>query len=96
MIKTLLIFLAFQTSAFAEYRVYQYVIKNKVSSSTEQIDSTIKISSLNPKAYIAYNGGSGLIDLELLRTWMCPGRTAGFKDLCPSPYAKLDSDEVLK
>ena len=80
---------------FAEYRVYQYVVKNKVSSSQEKVDSAIKVSTLNPRAYLAYNGGSDLINVELLRTWMCPGRTAGFKKLCDSPYAKL-SEEDLK
>ena len=89
------VFIFFQSTAFAEYRVYQYVVKNKVTSSNEQVDSVIKISSLNPRAYIAYNGGAGVIDVELMRTWMCPGRTAGFKKLCPSPYAKLGA-EVLK
>lgn len=94
MIRLLSILILFSFSAQAEYRVYQYIVKNKVSSSPETVDANIKVSTLNPRAYLAYNGGGDLINVELLRTWMCPGRTAGFKDLCPSPYKKLKLEDL--
>ena len=71
--------------AQAEYRVYQYLVKPKTldfmvnDSGAKQIKST-----LNPVAFIAYNGGENSIDLTLLRSWMCPGNT-GKKEFCPHP-----------
>jgi hypothetical protein len=70
-------------SSFAEYRVYQYLVKNTVYNQ-DQANGQIITSTLNPVAYKAYHGGS-LVKVDLLRTWICPGHTAK-KDICPSPY----------
>lgn len=78
----------------AEYRVYQYVIKNKIVSAQDQSNSHVVISTLNPVSYVAYNGGSSLVSIDLLRTWMCPGDTSYRKNICNSPYGKLP-EEVL-
>lgn len=89
--KKLLFFLNFSLipfhSAFAEYRVYQYIVQNNIQFE-ENINSNIVTSTLNPRAYLAYNGGSNLISVDLLRTWICPGNTSQ-QDLCPSPYGKV-------
>ncbi len=90
-----LILLCLSTFAQAEYRVYQYVVTNKIKSAIDAPQSSVRVSTMNPVTYIAYNGGKSLINVDLLRTWVCPGRTANFKELCKSPYAKL-SDEILK
>ena len=76
-------------SAQAEYRVYQYIVKNKIVPKDSTNTGNIVLSSLNPDAYLAYNGGSSLINVDLVRTWICPGSTNGFKNFCPSPYNKL-------
>lgn len=87
MIKYLILLFSFP--AIAEYRVYQYIVKNKVVSANDQPQSTVIISSLNPQSYIAYNGGSQLISVDLLRTWVCPGYTGKKKPICPSPYEQI-------
>lgn len=83
--------LLFSFSAQAEYRVYQYVIKNKIVSALDQDSSHIKTSTLDPVSYLAYHGGSGLISIDLLRTWICPGHT-GKRKICSSPYAELPKE----
>lgn len=87
MIKTLaslgLVFSA--TSALAEYRVYQYLVKPKLTSSmVTAMDARTVRSTLNPVSFIAYQGGETAIDATLLRSWMCPGSTAR-RDFCPHP-----------
>ena len=89
-----LILFSLSLQAHAEYRVYQYIVKNKIKSSDKDKASSLQISTLNPVAYTAYNGGRSIIDVDLLRTWVCPGRTANFKKLCPSPYARLTLEEL--
>ena len=92
LITTLLIAFSFQ--ALAEYRVYQYVVTNNI----DHIDSpknNIITSSLDPTSYMAYNGGSTVLSIDLLRTWICPGNTGQRKDTCESPYKKL-TKEILQ
>jgi hypothetical protein len=97
-ILTTTILLAFITSANAEYRVYQYIVKNNI----EHIDSpknNLITSTLDPTSYLAYNGGNTLVSVDLLRTWMCPGNTGLRQATCESPYKKLNKDlaqEILK
>lgn len=88
---TLFIFI-FATNAQAEYRVYQYVMKNKITSSVDQRNSHVVTSTLNPVSYLAYNGGSSLISIDLLRTWMCPGHTGYKKDICKNPYGTIPEE----
>lgn len=83
----LLLLLSF--SAFSEYRVYQYALKNTVNQSA----TNIIISTLNPRAYLAYNGIEG-IKIDLLRTWICPGFTGHKKEICDSPYKSLMNKEI--
>lgn len=87
--KFLIFFTLFSLNTFAEYRVYQYIVTNKVDSSFEQPKSYTVKSTLNPNMYLAYHGGSQLINIDLIRTWRCVGNTSK-KKICPSPYAKLN------
>lgn len=80
-----LITLFFSVNSLAEYRVYQFSLKNKVM--TSQTDEHIITTTLDPQSYVSYHGGPRLIAVNLLRTWMCPGNTAR-KPLCSSPYKK--------
>lgn len=79
--------------AKAEYRVYQYIVKNKVSDPKDQKPGVIKTSTFDPVSYIAYHGGASLITVDLLRTWQCPGHT-GKKTICESPYSKLTEEDI--
>ncbi len=84
----LIIFSVIPTVCNAEYRVYQYLIKNKVTIQ-DAPNSHLTISSLNPITYMAYHGGSNLVSVDLLRTWICPGYTGSQKNYCSSPYGKV-------
>lgn len=88
---TTLLFLS-SLPAFGEYRAYQYAVVNKVVFSG-QPKTALVTTTLDPRTYIAYHGGSGLVNVDLLRTWICPGHT-GKRPVCPSPYARL-SEEAL-
>ena len=93
-ILTTLLIIIYSKFSFAEYRVYQYVVKNKVNIK-DAPNSHLIISTLNPTTYIAYNGGSNLINVDLLRTWTCSGNTGQRLKTCDSPYGRLPA-EVLK
>lgn len=78
----------------AEYRVYQYIVKNKITEPNDQPVGVIKESTLDPVSYLAYHGGSSLIKIDLLRTWICPGHTAK-RTICASPYAEITEGDLL-
>lgn len=91
MIKTYLLplfMIIFSANTFAEYRVYQYIVKNNVKIK-DAPNGHLVISTLNPRSYLAYHGGSNLVNIDLLRTWMCPGNTGMNKPTCDSPYGEL-------
>ena len=77
----------------AEYRVYQYLIKNKVETPSDGPGIIVE-STLDPVAYGAYHGGSDLVSISLLRTWICAGYTGKNLKLCSGPYNNLPA-EVL-
>lgn len=85
--KALLIFIFLVPITHAEYRVFQYIVKNKITSAKDQPNSHMVTSTLNPVSYIAYHGGSSLINIDLMRTWICPGHTGRRLEICKSPYA---------
>ena len=89
-----IIFLASISFAHAEYRVYQYIVKNNIENESSTKTNLIT-STLDPTTYQAYNGGSNLVAVDLLRTWICPGNTGQFKQTCDSPYKKL-TKEILQ
>lgn len=63
------------SEAFAEYRVYQYYVKSKVQNINSP-NAQIVTSTLNPVSYLAYNGGSLSVEINLLRSWLCMGNTS--------------------
>jgi hypothetical protein len=85
--KALLTFILIVPIAQAEYRVFQYIVKNKITSAKDQPNSNMVISTLNPVSYLAYHGGASLINVDLMRTWICPGHTGNSVKVCQSPYA---------
>ncbi len=66
--------------AMAEYRVYQYYVRSKVSNLNAS-QATLITSTLDPLSYAAYNGGASSIEVNLLRSWICLGNTSK-KDPC--------------
>jgi len=68
------------TETNGEYRVYQYLIRNK-----DNVDQGpfLDQSTLDPISYLAYHGGKNLIDISLLRTWICRGNTSYIKTCSP-------------
>ncbi len=61
--------------ALAEYRVYQYYVRSKISFLTNP-KATLITSTLDPSSYAVYNGGASSIEVNLLRSWICLGNTS--------------------
>lgn len=75
-------------SAFAEYRAYQYIVKtNDPYAVATKAEAQYIVSTLNPQMYKSYHGGS-FIQIDLLRTWICPGYTGKRQEICDHPYDK--------
>ena len=51
-------------------------------------------STLNPVAYIAYHGGADMIEVNILRTWVCRGYTGNGLDQCRSPEQLLAKNNL--
>ena len=79
----------------AEYRAYQYLVTNKIQTASDQPNSKLITTTLSPRSYLSYNGGKQLIKIELVRTWICPGDTSNFKNICPSPYSQITLEDIL-
>jgi len=75
-------------NANAEYRAYQYLVKPTHNYLKNQ-NVFLITSALDPVSYVSYHGGSQTLSVELIRTWMCPGYTGQYKDLCKSPYKQI-------
>jgi hypothetical protein len=67
-------------SLLAEYRVYQYYVQTKLQNITN-VPYEVVTSTLDPKSYVAYHGGTESISINLLRSWMCFGNTSK-QDVC--------------
>jgi hypothetical protein len=68
------------TKASAEYRVYQYYVRPKVQNINPS-KAELVTSTLNPRSYAVYHGGSLSVDITLMRSWMCMGDTS-HEDVC--------------
>lgn len=66
--------------AFGEYRVYQYYVRSKLQNINPG-NAQLVTSTLNPTSYVAYHGGRGSIEVNLLRSWVCMGDTSK-KSVC--------------
>lgn len=81
------------TSALAEYRVYQYFVKSRLNIKKDQKAYAVT-STLDPVSYLAYHGGGSSIQIDLVRTWLCPGHTGMFRDICDGPLEKFSKLQV--
>jgi len=88
----ILIFLFINSMAIAEYRVYEFALKDH-SNIDDQPTSQIIRSTLPPRTYLTYYSAHGNLKVDLMRTWICPGYTGRFKNLCNSPYDKFLKEE---
>jgi hypothetical protein len=83
--KIFLIFLfSYSVITFAEYRVYQYMIRDN-----KRDVSSVVSSSLAPQSFVAYHGGSSNMKVDLIKTWRCMGDTSGHTPLCLPPESKM-------
>lgn len=88
---SLLLLLSF--SAFAEYRAYLLQISKKAAPTeapaalgeTPPLTSRQVISTLDPDQYRGYHPVKDDEIVTYTDTWMCPGRTGHFKEICPAP-----------
>lgn len=83
----LIIGLLLSFQSFAEYRVYQYLV-SPTYPIPQDGQSFIVTSTLHPKAYETYHGGSESIKVDLLRSWICKGFTGDKKEFCKSPLSE--------
>lgn len=90
--KFALAFILINLSSFSEYRVYQYNVRAMDINPLENSTYTVT-SSLNPISYVYYHGGPGLVQVDLVRTWMCKGYTGGGMNICKSPLEKMLDQE---
>lgn len=75
-------------SALAEYRAYQYIVKNNDPYAVAtKAEAQYIVSTLNPQMYKSYHGGP-FVTVDLLRTWICPGYTGKRQKVCDHPYDK--------
>ena len=74
-----LLFVAFHTSAWAEYRMFLLQVTSADGNSTHQIKS-----NLDPDQYRGYHPLKEGDKITYIDTWMCRGRTNEMP-ACPSP-----------
>ena len=79
----------------AEYRVYQYIVRSNTEINKDT-QPYIVTSTLDPISYLSYHGGDSLLNVDLMRTWMCKGYTGNHTDHCPSVGAEMLKIEELK
>ncbi len=76
-------------NAYAEYRAYQYIVKSSDPYAVAtRAPAQYIVSTLNPQMYKSYHGGNS-VQIDLLRTWICPGYTGQMKEVCDHPYEKV-------
>lgn len=69
--------------AEASYRVYQLRVRHYDQTAKKRISRTF-LTFLDPVQYESFNGGPGLMKVEMLDTWYCPGDTSR-KRYCKKP-----------
>jgi len=85
----------FAPKAKAEYRAYQLLVERPSAQLRDGRFRWVSITHLSPDHYRSYHGGMHSLKTRLLRTWMCPGTTANFKETCQSPYPLAEVPEPL-
>ncbi|MFP5518731.1 MAG: hypothetical protein ACLGGX_02415 [Bdellovibrionia bacterium] len=73
------------TSAMAEYRVFLLEITTTSNDPSIPPEKKVFPSTLDPEQYRGYYPVQNNQTIKYLDTWLCVGRTGGFKPLCPNP-----------
>jgi|GEM_PF-920504 hypothetical protein len=86
-------FIIFGVTAHAEYRVFTLKISKKSADpKTPSQDFRLVESNLDPEQYRGYYPVAPDEEITYIDTWMCYGRTDGFKEFCPNPKGQKDRD----
>lgn len=91
-------FFLYSPSTFSEYRVYQYLVKNKNLNEKDKVldsKSYFVTSTSDPTTYLAYHGGSETLKIDLLKTWVCRGSTANKDSYCEGPSDQNNNSSVV-
>jgi hypothetical protein len=86
----LVIFIAsllLQTSAFSEYRAFLLKVTANTPFGGDPVVYYI-VSSLDSKHYTGFYGGKTVVQVEALNSWMCPGYTGHFRQVCADPLGR--------
>jgi hypothetical protein len=86
------IILLFPNLCFAEYRVYQYIVKARKNLTYDAKAYTVT-STLSPTGYLAYHGGKDSVKIDLLQSWICLGDTSNMKKHCTGPLNSFNNKE---
>ena len=77
-----MLFLLSVPSAFAEYRVYELEVFDRISNTSRRV-----ITSFSPSDFIQVNGGPQRTGVIIRASWICYGDTSLYKKVCPHPKA---------
>lgn len=53
------------------------------------------ISTLDPYQYRGYYSVRDDETIVYTQTWMCPGRTSDYKEICPAPETRLPAENTI-
>ena len=73
--------------SFAEYRAYQYIVKDPMQP---DIEPSIITTANQPNLYKSLHGNN--LDITLVNTWMCHGYTSR-KKICDYPFT-VSTEEI--
>ena len=79
-IHSIAIFLVLANFAYAEYRVYELEVYDRMERKSEVI-----ITTFSPNDYILTHGGDQRVGIILRASWMCYGDTSHYEQPCSKP-----------
>ena len=87
-------FFALTSTAQAEYRVFVLKISKRATDpkAPPSQDFRLVTSTLDPDQYRGYYPVALDEVVTYTDTWICEGRTDGFKDFCPNPKGQKDAE----
>lgn len=78
-----LLFLGVTSSSEGSYRLYQLRIRHYDQLAKKKINRVV-LTTMDPVQYEGFHGGPGVMKVEFLDTWYCPGDTS-HKKVCNKP-----------
>jgi hypothetical protein len=77
----------FSFAASAEYRAYQLAVVNSQTKASRLVEPT----TIDHLQYYTYYNVRQIEYVQLVSTWMCPGRTDNFEPICANPKGKPEA-----